>query len=503
MRAHTTARDIPTPPQDQEGRLGLVSGLILAIVAALAAFLFLTLAAVPPRTFVFVMLILAGLLGLVILRNIKQFLLGLLVAGTGIGLDFHFVYQYSAQFHSSNGFFFHIVFFPLGILYLRMFWKIFQGEESFGFRRKGLIPLALFVIFAVLSATFAPLPEFSYYELFTLSQCLLVYLLMTEQFKKRTDLFTFSFALAAAVGFQGLLALVQYVTGSGLGLEFFGEADRLAWEAQGSYGMVRRASGTLGYPNSLAQYLDMLLPIVFGLALMARKPLLKAALWGAAGFGMIGMVATVSRGGILAAITTLFAVTCYAGTRKRQLARHVIVYIMVIAIALGILLFSNTSLADRLFQSGDSSAQSRLPMMDVATRMIAGYALTGVGLNNYTNVAPGYDYTISRISMQFPYPVHNIFLLILAEVGIFAFAAMVIFLLTLLVKGIALSRDTNPDIGVIGFGLMTGLIGYLLHGLVDYDYITANFTFWVVAGSLVGIWQLRRTATGPAVPETE
>jgi O-antigen ligase len=70
-------------------------------------------------------------------------------------------------------------------------------------------------------------------------------------------------------------------------------------------------------------------------------------------------------------------------------------------------------------------------MYAVALNVIKNNALLGVGMNNYTLAHRLYDETPERVSLQFPdSPVHNLYLLYAAELGLFGVVGFLWFLVS-------------------------------------------------------------------------
>ena len=433
-----------------------------------------------------------AILSILIVKNSKWLTLGMLVFATSLGLDFSLVYDVGPTFHSSNGYFVHVTLFPVFFLFLRQLWLIYRKHETWSFKEKGLVPLFIFTFICVFSSTMTVTPQYTYYELFSLAQCLLIYLFLSEGINTRNDILVICMAIIGSVALQGIIATGQYVAGSSLGMEFLGASEKISVDTLSNWN-VRRASGTLGYPNSLALYLDLCIPAVFALFLSAKRPMIKLLLVGAVFLGMLGQVFTISRGGLVATIFALGIIGVSHGIKTRKIGKSTFFFLLIFAVATVLILATENPIKDRLTQTEDASSKSRIPLMQVAERMIMANLYTGVGLNAYTDSAPHYDYTFERIAVDFPYPVHNTHLLILAEIGIFGFLAFIIFIVGVLRKSFRMFKFAQDEtIGLLALGLAMGLMAYFIHGLVDFDYVTKNYTFWTIVGCIVGLWQFLR-----------
>ena len=113
-----------------------------------------------------------------------------------------------------------------------------------------------------------------------------------------------------------------------------------------------------------------------------------------------------------------------------------------------------------------NSSYLRIPMNKTALEVIKHYPL-GVGLNNYTLVSPSYDYY--DISSYFPFPVHNIFLLNFAELGIAGGACLIGFLMTIVFRALKYAGKIKEEenrlllqaIGIsIACSWLEGLVGW-------------------------------------------
>ncbi|MFC1653606.1 O-antigen ligase family protein [Patescibacteria group bacterium] len=104
----------------------------------------------------------------------------------------------------------------------------------------------------------------------------------------------------------------------------------------------------------------------------------------------------------------------------------------------------------------DYSQSRRLDLNQIATKIIQHKPIVGVGLNNFTSQMKNYGNVSS--TTQFLQPPHNIFLLILSEVG-----ALGLYLLYLLVQKIKRSKSRL---------LLIPIIALLLVGLLDHYPIT-------------------------------
>jgi O-antigen ligase len=127
-----------------------------------------------------------------------------------------------------------------------------------------------------------------------------------------------------------------------------------------------------------------------------------------------------------------------------------------------------------IFDLKNHSNQDRIHMIYTGFKIFKAYPLTGVGSNNIEKVYP--DYQHPSAAQTNPH-LHNNFLQILAERGIFTLisllAAFIAILIGLIVK-IKRSRDLDKAIGT---GALFVFIGFLVAGLFEYNFGDSEIKF--------------------------
>ncbi len=446
--------------------------------------------AMPLKWYAFGILALIMAALVVIFRNDHRFQLVLLAFTIGLQIDINISTLYSERYISSTGYYISLALIPLLALYGRWIWRTMMGKAKFRFSRSLLLPLAFFAFFCVLSIFRADYPILTHWELASLAYCLLFFFFMVGNIHDRDDIRLIVLGLVLSVAVQAILALTQFITGTSLGLGIFGEAQQLMSDIAGT-SVISRASGTLGHPNSLAMYLEVMLPIVLAAALVASSWLRRMILTGVFLLGSAALIATLSRGGIIVSVPVLLLMILIWGKRSGRLGMVGSVVLAGVAVAALLLVLMENPIKSRFFEDRYETAHIRLPLMHVAFNMIEHNLWQGVGLNNYSQTAHKYDYTVERVTIEFTHPVHNMFLLLLAEIGIFGFLAFLVFLFGTLRKGWDASKIRDREMSIYALGLTLGLLAMLLHAFVDYFYLSSNFTFWFISGAIVGLWHLK------------
>ncbi len=138
-----------------------------------------------------------------------------------------------------------------------------------------------------------------------------------------------------------------------------------------------RATATFVVPGEFAGYLLMLVPTAVGVALVSKRAWLRALGWSTAGIGLVALVATFSRAGLVGlAVGGLFAAA--AGRRTRRAA------------LVGTLAFSAVALAAFATNAHHNPADdfARLSIWRTGVRAFELFGLTGVGPGAFRHVYP-------------------------------------------------------------------------------------------------------------------
>jgi O-antigen ligase len=249
-------------------------------------------------------------------------------------------------------------------------------------------------------------------------------------------------------------------------------------------------------------YLEMVLPVV-GAVLLAPAIASHARhgisqRWRLAAMvvvvvGLAAAIYTLSRGAWLS-LGLAATVLVWWGMRRRVIARSYAVLGLMGMLVIAVLVNSLTggAIMERLTGPDLGSAQSRIPLMRGALAVIADHPLLGSGLNNYATVIRSYDLSGEFTEFGLLPVVHNLYLLIAAELGLLGLGAFLWLLAALGSKGIRfLYRQPSPSLRTaLVAGLLAGGLASLLHHLVDFGLLgepQLTYTFWFLAGLLVAL----------------
>ena len=182
-----------------------------------------------------------------------------------------------------------------------------------------------------------------------------------------------------------------------------------------------RIVGGSGDPNFLAAGLIPAMALTFGLAASTRHLVLRLAVLPVVAFLIAGLVATQSRGGLVAAVVAAAAALVLA-RRGRSL---VVAGLLWIGGAVIVSYVVDPAAWQRLADFSESSGRGEL--WNVAWRMWQEHPVVGVGMHGFIDNASGYVRDIGPLEyakyiVERPQVVHNTYLELLAEAGIVGLA---------------------------------------------------------------------------------
>ncbi|MGA7669527.1 MAG: O-antigen ligase family protein, partial [Nitrolancea sp.] len=397
----------------------------------------------------------------IIVGDIRRLFMAALVFDVPFSIGHHFGYNLDAASLGSLGGL-DISITTLAVPALYGLWAITALARRGNGTRPWLrpaIPLAIYVGFAILSIRQASMASLSVYELFMLIQCVMIFVYIASTVRTREDVVFMLVIISGAVLLESMLMILTFVTKHDFA--FAGISTRLD-AATASANDVSRVGGTVGGPNAAAAFLDLLLAPILSLALAPVKRMYRLIAGSAFVFGCIGLLLTLSRGGWIAVGVSCFIVVVYSWNRGWIPAFGPTAIIVGVAIALFV--FRNELLV-RFLHDNSGAASSRVPLMVLALHMIRDHPLWGVGANNFgINIA---KYATPEFGADWLYTVHNKYLLIWAEDGIFALTAFITFLLATVRNGIRCRQINDQVLASIAIGLTTGLVAQMFHMTVD------------------------------------
>jgi putative inorganic carbon (HCO3(-)) transporter len=260
-------------------------------------------------------------------RNRKTFYLALLVFTIPIVVKVNLYFQRASVHHSTHGFLLLLYYLPLVALYIIWAGRCLLEHRPPGISTRGLGPLAAFFAAGVISVLLGGNVLFGAFDLFALLWSIALFIYASSEVRTKRDLQTILVALFVAVWVQGIIAVGQGETGSSLGLEFFGETTKL--EVQQGPAPLTRVGGTIGHPNELARFFDLILPLGVSLLFCPLRWRTRLLLGTAVACGLLGLALTLSRSGLVVTAAACLLIFFVALQRRIGLLRALFAWALV------------------------------------------------------------------------------------------------------------------------------------------------------------------------------
>jgi len=275
--------------------------------------------------------------------------------------------------------------------------------------------------------------------------------------RTRVDAFLVLGALVAVSIFEGVLGLVQFLTGSGAGIS----------------GQDVRAVGTFGAYNigSLAEITGVGVVICLAVATVYAGRLRWAA-GGTALFLVLPHLASFTRGAWVATVAA--AVIVLSRGRPARLLATVAMALALATVILPPLAVSQSDVGQRVASlvaatsAPDQSVVDRLELWNAASRMALDHPLIGVGPRSFPEYRDAYaalalfgssdisfESDFQQVELRSP---HDLYLLIASEQGLVVLFIYLSVLATLFVRALVRAtrrrRDFSTALALIGVGLL-------------------------------------------------
>ena len=348
---------------------------------------------------------------------------------------------------------------------------VFNRNERYRNWEEPARPLALYLCFLFLSILVAQEINLAGFELFMVVQIFLLHVYIIGNVQTKRDLEFVVVIMMAALTLESLLALVAPLVSGEEGYEIAG-LELVAWGT--------RTAGTLGSPNTAASYFVPMMLVAAGAYLADFGRITKLAAAIAFGLGLIVLILTESRGGWLSfaiALGLFSLIALYKGWISLKLPLALLGLMSV-----PLLLLSQTILL-RLTQDDNKSAFSRIPLMRLAFTMIQDNWVLGVGANNFAIRIE--DYLRGDTALEWIFTVHNKYLLVWAENGLFALLAFCAFLLITIWRGL-FAITTKHTLAPLAVAIGCGVIATGIH--MNFDIFNSRpqvQSLWILAAVAV------------------
>lgn len=269
-----------------------------------------------------------------------------------------------------------------------------------------------------------------YFYLRVLQGIGLVYLLTQEWFSPKVT----RLAVIAAGALQAAFAFVQFGMQGVAANKYLGLAAHQAFESgqfvvENATGRWLRAYGSFPHPNILGGFLAMAFILHVPYYYEPLKELWqRALLFATTLLLLLGLAVTFSKSAALGTLAGLFIFLLLKNRKTKARHRTLAAGALVFVLLLG--LIYRQQLATRIMGQGElevRSTQERVTQNQEAVGLMMWHPIAGVGAGQYALAVHG-QVDDSRASYEYQ-PVHNIYLLLGAELGLIGLFLFIIFIL--------------------------------------------------------------------------
>jgi O-antigen ligase len=251
-----------------------------------------------------------------------------------------------------------------------------------------------------------------------------------------------------------------------------------------------RLTGGSSDPNYLGAGLVASMIVAMTLYGVYRRPLIRAGLLGAIVILVAGIVASESRGAMLAAFVAAIAAFVLFQRSRLTLGATLL---LLLGLAAAWIAVDPTAL-HRLTQFGGTGT-GRTELWRIAWRVARSNPIVGVGLNNFMVQEshfvqlPGALTAVAMI-VETPHVVHNMYLQAFAETGIIGFALLIAIVVALLRSGILAARRFDRagagDLATLARGVVVAEVAVFVSLIFLSDGPDERFWVLFAVGAALG-----------------
>jgi O-antigen ligase len=252
------------------------------------------------------------------------------------------------------------------------------------------------------------------------------------------------------------------------------------------------ASSFFGHPNALAGYVNLIIPVIFGMLMTG------AFLWERITLGIITVLSiitwflTFSKSGWLSLILTMILVFFLTKVKKRA------TFLLAMLFAIFAIAFLSTNIKNDFIgrlQSTFATVERRIDIYPTGFNMVKDDLFFGIGVGNYPLIIKKFP-----VGTEFEQTnLHNLYLQVFVEAGLIGLFAF-IFWLTGIIKYLmsALKSLEKSDKYDLFVGLVAGVIVYLFNNLANVLTVHGIHLQWgIILGLAVVLTQFRESKTCP------
>lgn len=245
-----------------------------------------------------------------------------------------------------------------------------------------------------------------------------------------------------------------------------------------------------GHPNALAGYVNLIIPVLFGMLMTSVFLWEKITLGVFTALSIMAWFLAFSRSAWISLILTMIIVFFLTKVKKR------VAILLVMLFAIFAITFLSSNITDDFIRRlGLQEAESRAMFYPIGFNMVKDDLIFGIGIGNYPLLIKKF----TNVGFLVQNDLHNLYLQIFVEAGLLGLCAFV-FWLTYIIKYLMSTLKSLEKSGHYGLfvGLVGGVIVYLFNNLANVLTVHGIHLQWgIILGLAVVLTQFRESKTCP------
>lgn len=345
--------------------------------------------------------------------------------------------------------------------------KIMTNKER-GFVKDPIaMPLIAFALVQIITTIISVDPVLSAQNLVVSLVSLALYFVIVNTLKSKED-FDRAIKIFIITAFiLSIYGIIQYFT--------LGTTSKAWVDVNLNPDVKTRVVGTFGNPNVFAEYLEHILPVAITLVFVYRKWMNKIIMTLIVGVMFVCLLMTFSRGAWLgfASAAMLFVIL--------KMAKYIPLFVVG---GIGAIPLLPQVIIQRISTIGnvqDTSNAYRTYIWEGTINMIKDFWITGVGYGYWAFKNTFLEYGIKGSKAWHS---HNMYLEIMAEMGIFGILTFAWVVLSIFVTTIKFAKKTKDRyFRYVSIGLLCGFLSIMVHGIAEHIlYMPKSvILFWMFA----------------------
>ena len=327
-------------------------------------------------------------------------------------------------------------------------------------------------------------------ELVRMSWMYLLFFYVAVRVRSRPMVWAILGGLGVFAAMEFVVVILQWKTGGVLGLSFLGVPTQLTSRTTDT-SALGRPFGTIIHPVFMGAAMGALGLLSFSFGLTLKRSLTKVTALALTAACVLCLYLSHTRAALVAFVIVMLGMIVVAIVHQHLTWRTVGRVTLALLIGAAIFFPQLEARFEENFGTGhfNEEVTSRYQLNDLAGRMIADHPALGVGLNNFEVTMPPYEnHGIIFINN----PVHNLYLLYLAETGIVGLAGLLFVGISMYNVALRLARSRDRLLGGVGLGVSAAMAFLFIEELLGFSLRQDQplALYWIMAGLAVACYRM-------------